>query len=149
MYPLSLYTLIENYKTCMNKALTYKDIENHFNSSSNLFFLFGINTHRPFINEYDQTHADASIFIIIICKNDSSDCIEKDGSLPLDYKLEFTIGGVPYSDKHSKIDRMWHRTKRSNYDFLYKPFNTHSWYDEPENEKGSIWKNFIMNSKYK
>ncbi|CAF1122603.1 unnamed protein product [Rotaria sordida] len=129
----------------MGKSLTYLDIEKHFNSSSNLFFLFGINIHRPFLNEYDQTHADASIFIIVICKSNSSDCISQGGSLPTEYKLEFNIDGVPYSDKHSKIDRQWHRTKLINYEFLYESYNSHSCYDKPENEKGSIWKNFIMN----
>ncbi len=147
IYPSYLSTLTENYKTCMSKSLTYNDIEKHFISSSNLYFLFGINIHRPFINEYEQTHADASIFIIVICKRNSSDCIPQGGSLPSEYKLEFSMGGVSYNDRHSKIDRTWHRTKLMNYEFLYKPFNSHSWYDKPENEKGSIWKNFIMNSK--
>ncbi|CAF5073039.1 unnamed protein product [Rotaria sp. Silwood1] len=147
IYSSCLYSLIEHHKTCIGKSLTYRDIEKHFNSSSNLFFLFGINIHRPFLNEYDQTHADANIFIIVICKSNSSDCILQSGSLPVEYKLEFSIDGVPYSDKHSKIDRLWHRTKLINYEFLYEPYNSHSCYDKPENEKGSIWKNFIMNSK--
>jgi hypothetical protein len=147
IYPTYLSHLTENYKTCMSESLNYNDIEKHFNSSSNLYFLFGINIHRPFINEYEQIYADASIFIIVICKINSSDCISQGGSLPSKYKLEFSISGVPYSDKHSKIDRTWHRTKIINYEFLYEPLNSHSWYDKPENEKGSIWKNFIMNSK--
>ncbi|CAF2881029.1 unnamed protein product [Rotaria sp. Silwood2] len=129
----------------MGKSLTYRDIEKHFNSSSNLFFLFGINIHRPFLNEYDQTHADASIFIIVICRSNSSDCISQGGSLPAEYKLEFSVDGVPYSDKHSKIHRLWHRTKLINYEFLYETYNSHSCYDKPENENGSIWKKFIMN----
>ncbi|CAF1358196.1 unnamed protein product [Adineta steineri] len=145
MYIFNVFTLTENYRTCMNKSLTYNEIENHFNSLSNLYFLFGINIHRPFINEYDQIHADASLFIIVICKTNSSDCISKGGSLPIKYKLEFIIDGVPYTNKYSKIDHQWHRTKIVNYDFLYEPINSHLWYDQPENKKGSIWKNFIMN----
>ncbi|CAF3878033.1 unnamed protein product [Adineta steineri] len=145
MYMFNVFTLTENYRTCMSKSLTYNEIENHFNSLSNLYFLFGINIHRPFINEYDQIHADASLFIIVICKTNSSDCISKRGSLPIKYKLEFIIDGVPYTNKYSKIDHQWHRTKIVNYDFLYEPINSQLWYDQPENEKGSIWKKFIMN----
>ncbi|CAM4742883.1 unnamed protein product [Rotaria magnacalcarata] len=130
----------------MSKPLTYHDVERHFNySSSSLFFLFGINIHRPFLNEFDQTHAEASIFIVVVCKKNSSNCISQNESLPTEYKLEFSVDGVPYSDKNSKIDRRWHRTKAANYEFLYEPFNSHSWYDKPDNEQGSVWKNFIMN----
>ena len=136
-----------NDKTCVNTPLNYNDIEKHFSSSSNLYFLFGINIYRPFLNEYDQTYADASIFIIVICKINSSDCVSKGGSLPTEYKLEFTINGVPYSDRHSKINHQWHRTKMTNNEFLCEPFNSHSWYDKPENKKGFIWHNYIMNSK--
>ncbi|CAF5209521.1 unnamed protein product, partial [Rotaria magnacalcarata] len=75
----------------------------------------------------------------------SSNCISQNESLPTEYKLEFSVDGVPYSDKNSKIDRRWHRTKAANYEFLYEPFNSHSWYDKPDNEQGSVWKNFIMN----
>ncbi|CAF2047661.1 unnamed protein product [Rotaria magnacalcarata] len=140
------HSSIEQHNTCMSKPLTYHDVERHFNySSSSLFFLFGINIHRPFLNEFDQTHAEASIFIVVVCKKNSSNCISQNESLPTEYKLEFSVDGVPYSDKNSKIDRRWHRTKAANYEFLYEPFNSHSWYDKPDNEQGSVWKNFIMN----
>ncbi|CAF4504278.1 unnamed protein product [Rotaria socialis] len=140
------YGSTEQHNTCMSKPLTYHDVERHFNySSSNLFFLFGINIHRPFLNEFDQTHAEASIFIVVVCKKNSSNCITQGESLPTEYELEFSVDGVPYSDKNSQIDRRWHRTKAANYEFLYEPFNSHSWYDKPGNEQGSVWKNFIMN----
>lgn len=145
---LSLCGSIDHRTICMSKSWTYHDVEKHFLSSSNLFFMFGITIHRPFLNENNQTYADANVFIIAICRKNSSDCISQGGSLPSEYKLKFSIGDVLYNDQNSKINRQWHRTKIVNYDFLYEPFNSYSWYDNPNNEQGSIWKNFIMNSKH-
>ncbi|CAF1049323.1 unnamed protein product, partial [Adineta ricciae] len=144
-YSYPALSSIENYAACKKNPLTYDTIENHLSSISNLYFLFGIRIHRPFMNVHSQTHAEASMFILAICKKYSSDCISQGGSLPSNYKLEFTLNGAPYTDRHTKIDRQWHRLKIANYDFLYDPFHSHSWYDHAENDNDSIWKKFIMN----
>lgn len=135
---------IANERTCRTKAWTVDDVDQHFKTSSDLFFLFGVQIHRPFVNEDEQTHADASVFIIGICKSGSSDCIDRRGSLPSNYHLKFTIAGLSFNESHRAIDRRWHRTKKINDDFLYGPFNSPSWYDDPD---GSIWSRYIMNSK--
>ena len=83
--------------TCLTRTWIVDDVDRHFKTSSNLFFLFGVQIHRPFVNEDEQRHADASVFIIALCKSRSSDCIAKGGSLPWDYQLEMTIASVPYS----------------------------------------------------
>ena len=138
---------IANDRTCRTKAWTVDDVDRHLKASSNLFFLFGVQIHRPFVNEDEQTHADASVFIIGICKSSSSDCIDRGGSLPSNYHLMVTIAGLSFNESHRAIDRRWHRTKKINYDFLYGPFNSHSWYDDPDDPDGSIWSRYIMNSK--
>ncbi|CAF1559920.1 unnamed protein product [Adineta steineri] len=63
--------------------------------------------------------------------------------LPFKYKLEFTIDGVLYSNKYSKMDHQCYRTKIINYDFLYEPMNSHLWYDQSENE--NIYSKWIIN----
>ena len=144
-YACSCDALMSNASACVHQPLTYNEVKNHLGSASNLFFLFGIDVHRPFLNEHDQLHADASVFIISICASNSLDCIAKRGSLPAEYQLKFTIDGLSFDAAHADIDRQWHRAKRSNHPFLYEPVNSHGWYDEPANEHGSIWTKYIMN----
>lgn len=126
------------------RSLTTNDIDRHFRTNSNLFFLFGIEIHRPFLDENNQTYADASLFIIVICRENSSDCFPRRGSLPSDYELKFSVGNQFYTNAFSEIDGKWHRTKRVNDDFLYQPMNAHGWYDDRDDESGSIWKTWVM-----
>lgn len=134
-------------QSCRSPPLTYTDLDRHFQAKSNLFFLFGVEIYQPFLNEDNQTSAEASLFIVAVCKTNSTDCLVEEGSLPSDYELRFNVGDQSYTDRDFHIDQKWHRMKRVNDDFLYRPLLDHGWYDDPKGADGSIWKNWVMNSK--
>ena len=127
----------------VHSQISSRTIAEHFQTSSNLYFLFGINVHRAFLIENEQTSAEATVFLIALCRTNSNDCLIRRGSLPADYRLEFSVGDVFYDDQNLKINQQWHRTKTINEDFLFESFTRHSWYDE------SIWKTYVMNSEKK
>ncbi|CAF0817205.1 unnamed protein product, partial [Didymodactylos carnosus] len=101
---------------CKDRTYTVTDIQTHFQNNADLYFLFGINVYRPYMNAL-QEKGEASVLVFGLCKPNSSDCVPYRGNLSERYQLEFTVA-----------------------DFLYKPFMSTGWY-EPEIWHQLIWIN--------